>query len=399
MTTRFLRNALILGLLSAVGPFAIDMYLPALPSIERDLGADTAAVQMSLMAFFMAFGACQMIYGPLSDMFGRKKPLYVGLALFVVASVGCALAPDIGTLIAFRFLQGVGACAAMVIPRAVVRDLHTGPDAAQLMSLLMLVFSVSPILAPLSGSVAVELASWRAIFWAVTIIGLLGLVLVAAALQETRPAEDRLESSVRSALAGYRLLLTDRHFLGLTFIGGFGISGFFSYLATSSFVLIGHFGLTPTLYSLFFSVNAVAFIGAAQVNGWLTRRYGVARVVRHAVTGFVVVIGLLFALTLAGVDSLGVLAVLLFIGFGFMGLVVPTTAVLAMEEHGSIAGTASALMGTLHLVCGALVIAAVSAVFDGTPLPMVGGIFACALVTWVLTQATLAKRPLVAAAE
>src|SRR4051794_38216951 len=157
----FARNALILGLLAAIGPFAIDMYLPALPSISADLQASTAATQMSLMAFFVAFGLSQVIYGPVADMVGRKPPLYFGLLIFAAASIGCAFAPSIELLIAFRLIQGFGACAGMVIPRAIVRDLHTGIDATRLMSLIMLVFSVSPILAPLTGSALIVLFDWR----------------------------------------------------------------------------------------------------------------------------------------------------------------------------------------------------------------------------------------------
>lgn len=158
MKTSFFRTALVLGLLSATGPFAIDMYLPALPSIGQHLGASISQVQASLMAFFAAIAIGQVLYGPAADMLGRKPPLYFGLLLFTLASVGCALAPDIHTLVVLRFIQGLGACAGMVIPRAVVRDLHTGHEAAQLMSLLMLVFSVSPILAPLTGSLLID--SW-----------------------------------------------------------------------------------------------------------------------------------------------------------------------------------------------------------------------------------------------
>src|ERR1700761_1469850 len=174
MQTRFLRNAITLGLISAIGPFAIDMYLPALPDIGRNLHADTGAVQMSLTVFFIALSLGQSVYGPLSDMIGRKAPLYLGLALFSISSLGCALAPSIGALIAFRFLQGLGACAGMVIPRAIVRDLHTGVDATRLMSLLMLVFSISPILAPLTSSFVIQLAGWRSVFWAVLIAAAVG---------------------------------------------------------------------------------------------------------------------------------------------------------------------------------------------------------------------------------
>ena len=202
MKTRFLRTALILGLLSAIGPVAIDMYLPALPTIGQSLGASIGAVQASLMAFFIALGLGQLIYGPVSDMVGRKPPLYFGLMLFAIGSVGCALAPDIHTLVAMRFVQGLGACAGSVVPRAVVRDLYTGHQALRLMSTLMLVFSVSPILAPLAGSLLIEWQGWRSTFWFMLAAGLLGLALVATQMSETRPREQRAASSWRQALRG-----------------------------------------------------------------------------------------------------------------------------------------------------------------------------------------------------
>ena len=252
MTTSFFRTALILGLLSAIGPFAIDMYLPALPSIGQDLGAENKIVQLSLLAFFISFALSQLVYGPLSDMWGRKAPLYLGIGLFAAASIGCALATNIETLIAFRFLQGIGGAAGMVIPRAIVRDMHTGVQAARLMSLLMLVFSISPILAPLTGSAVIEFYGWRGVFWAVTIASFIGLILLATQLRETRPKAHRAESSLGSAMAADGVLLRDRNFLTLAFIGGLGISSFLVYLANSPFVLIDHYGLTPTQYSLAF---------------------------------------------------------------------------------------------------------------------------------------------------
>src|SRR3989344_5569084 len=312
--SRFLKMALILGLLSAIGPFAIDMYLPALPDIGASLGASVGAVQWSLTAFFLALGAGQLFYGPISDMVGRKPPLYFGLGLFTVASVGCALASDIETLVALRFLQGLGAAAGMAIPRAVVRDLHTGTDAARLMSLLILVFSVSPILAPLAGSGVIALTGWRGVFWVVAVAAGAGLALVYGSLQETRPASDRVESSLGGALRAYALLLRDWHYLGLVFIGGCAMAGFFVYLAGSPFVLINHYGLTPTQYSLAFGVNAAAVIGASQF---------------------------------------------------------PATSVLALEKHGAIAGTASALLGTLQMLTGALAMGVVGLFATGKPLPMV----------------------------
>ena len=389
MKTNFFKTALVLGLLSAIGPFAIDMYLPALPSIGQSLGASMGAVQASLMAFFISLGIGQLIYGPLSDMVGRKTPLYFGMVLFAVGSVGCALAPDIHTLIVLRFIQGLGASAGMVIPRAVVRDLHTGHDAARLMSLLMLVFSVSPILAPLAGSLLIEWMGWRSVFWAVTVAAAMGLVLLATSLPETRLPAQRLGSSVRSALTGYGILLRDRHFLGLVFLGAFGISSFFAYLANSSFVLIDHYGLTPRQYSLAFAANAAAFIGVSQLTGRLGKRFGLVAVVRLAVTAYAAVMLLLLMCTLLGVDRLDLLLTLLFVGYGFLGLVVPTTAVLALDKHGAIAGTASALMGTLQFVTGAVVMAAVGLFVDGSARPMVAGIAGCALVALLMSWGTL----------
>ena len=391
MSPKFLRIAVVLGLLSAIGPFAIDMYLPALPSIGQDLHAGTAAVQMSLLIFFLSMGFGQIVVGPISDMVGRKLPLYGGLALFMVGGVGSAMAPTIEWLIAFRFLQGLGASAGMAIPRAIVRDLHTGNEAAKLMSLLMLVFSVSPILAPLTGSQIIESFGWRAVFWTVTGAAALATILLATSLKETRSVEERANSSFGTALSGYRYLMGDRNFLGLVAIAGFGIASFFVYLSSSSFILIDHYGLSPSVYSVFFSINAVAFIGMSQLTGLLADRFGLKRVVWVAVTGYATTMVALFAIMASGVDRLDVMAALLFVGYGFLGLVIPTTSVLAMEEHGEIAGTASALMGTLHFAIGALAMGVAGVFFDGTPLPMVAGITLCAVISFVLAKVTLGR--------
>jgi DHA1 family bicyclomycin/chloramphenicol resistance-like MFS transporter len=389
ISSRFFKMALVLGLLSAIGPFAIDMYLPALPAIGASLGAQIGPVQTSLTAFFIALAVGQPFYGPLSDMYGRKLPLYFGLGLFALASVGCALASDIQTLIVFRFIQGLGAAAGMAIPRAVVRDLHTGTDAARLMSLLMLVFSVSPILAPLAGSGVIALAGWRGVFWAVALAAVAGLALIAFSLDETRPPSARVESSIGSAFAAYAVLLSDRHYLGLVFIGSFAMAGFFTYLANSSFVLIGHYGLSPAMYSVAFGVNAAAFIGTSQFTAALGERFGLVRVVKGGVCGCGAAMVLMFGYFLLGGDSMWVLLVLYFIASAFMGLVIPTTSVLALEQHGSIAGTASALLGTLQMLTGAVAMGVVGLFTDGTPLPMVAGMAAGALVAVVLTWITL----------
>lgn len=386
---------IVLGLLTAVGLFAIDMYLPALPEIGQGLHAGSGAVQASLVSFFVAMALSQLIYGPVSDMIGRKKPLYFGLSLFSIGAIGCALSPSIEWLVGFRALQGVGACAGAVICRAIVRDLFTGVAATQLMSRLLLVFSVSPILAPLAGSAVTLAASWRAIFWVMVLAAVLGAVLVTLLLPETRSQEARSQSSFGSALASYGTLLRDPYYLGLVLIASFGMASYMIYVANSSFVLIEHYGLSPSLYSVVFAMNAVSFIGASQMNGRLSRRFGLRRLIRFAVAGFALASTMLFLAFASGFGSLPVLSALLFVAYGFLGMVIPTSAVLALESHGRIAGTASALMGTLQFVTASSVIGVASLFFDGTAMPMVTTIAACSLT--VLFVAALTLRPAAAA--
>jgi MFS transporter, DHA1 family, multidrug resistance protein len=389
MKSSFTRNAIVLGLLSAVGPFAIDMYLPTLPAISVDLRASDAATQGSLLAFFLAVAVCQIIYGPVSDSFGRKAPLYFGTGLYVIGAIGCSLAPTIEWLIVARFVQGVGACAGMTIPRAVVRDLHTGHEAARLMSLIMLVFSVSPILAPVTGSLITQFGSWREIFWVISILGLASLAVNILWLKETRPPAERIAFNPGEITRNYLELLRDRHYLGVVFIGGFGMSSFFAYLAGSSFIYIDHFGLAPAQFSVVFSINAIAFIGMAQLSGTLGKRFGLSRVVNAALAYYLTMLSILLILTLAGVDNVWVLIGFLFVAFGAMGLVVPSTAALALEHYGATAGAASALMGTLQLVAAAAVIGIVSQFSTGHPLPMIAAMFACAVIAFVLGRIVL----------
>ena len=385
---RFLRLAIVLGLITAVGPFAIDMYLPALPSIGSSLHATPAAVQMSLMVFFIMLGICQLVYGPLSDMFGRKPPIYAGLAIFVIGSVGCAFAPNIDVLIGFRAVQSLGACAGMVIPRAVVRDLYTGHEATRLMSLLMLVVSISPILAPLTGSFIIAGFGWRAIFLVLTIAGLIAFLLAATQLRETREIHDRADSSWARTFASYGQLLTDAEFLGLTLVGAFGVSSFFIYLASASFVIVNHYGLTPLMFSLCFALNAASFFGFSQFTAHLTAKYGLRRVIRTSVSGFAMALSIVAILFLAGFDSPALMMIFLFIGYGFLGLILPTTAVLSLESHGAIAGTASALMGAIQFVVGAAVMALSGIFANGAPKPMIMGIAISALIAFAIARLT-----------
>lgn len=391
MTRRFLRMAIVLGLITAVGPFAIDMYLPALPSMGKTLQAGPGAVQMSLMVFFIVIGICQLFYGPLSDIVGRKLPIYAGLTIFAVGSIGCALAPGIDVLIAFRVIQAFGACAGMVIPRAIVRDLHTGHDATRLMSLLMLTVSISPILAPLTGSFVIAAFGWRGVFAVLTIAASLALVLAATQLKETRPPEHRGESSWRGAFSAYGLLIRDREFTGLVLVGALGVSSFFVYLGSASFVLINYYGLTPKLFSLCFALNAASFFGFSQLTGMLTQKFGLPRVIRVGASGFALAMLTLAVLFAVGANSLIALMAPLFVGYGFLGLVMPTSAVLALEHHGAIAGTASALMGSLQMIVGSAIMALAGLFANGTPKPMAFGIAACAIASFAAAAVALRR--------
>jgi DHA1 family bicyclomycin/chloramphenicol resistance-like MFS transporter len=255
------------------------------------------------------------------------------------------------------------------------------------------VFSVSPILAPLAGSGVIALTGWRGVFWAVALASLAGLALVYGTLQETRTEAERVESSLGSALRAYGVLLRDWHYLGLVGIGATAMAGFFVYLAGSPFVLINHYGLTPTQYSLAFSLNAIAFIGASQFTGLLGVRFGLVRLVKVAATASGITMALMLAYYLAGGDQLVVLIILYFIASAFMGLVIPTTSVLALEKHGAIAGTASALLGTLQMLGGAAAMGIVSLFATGKPLPMVVGMATGALIGVALTWITLGGDP------
>lgn len=390
MPATFLRLGITLGLISAIGPFAIDMYLPALPSIGRDLRANTDQVQLTLTVFFFATASAQLLYGPLSDRFGRKPPLIAGLSLFTAASIGCALAQSIEALLVLRFLQGLAAAGGMVIARAIVRDYYTGIEAARLMSLLMLVFSISPILAPIIGSGLILLGDWRSVFWAVALAGLLGLVLLHTLHESQRPAARTPPGSIlRSALVAYRQLLGDHHYLGLVGISAFAMAGFFTYLASSSYVFIEHYGFSPQTYSLAFGLNAVAFFSASQFNARLGRRFGLNRVVLGATSACLLIMLILLTLASSGQLPAAALIAFYFCASACMGLVVPVTAVLALESHGSIAGSASALMGALQMLIGGLAMAIMAVFNDHTPLPMVIGMTCGVGLAWLQACITL----------
>lgn len=374
-----IRMAVVLGLVSLSGPMAINMYVPAFEHIAASLHTDTATIQLSLVSFLFALAVGQNIYGPLSDRLGRKAPLYGGIAVYVAASLGASFADSVQHLIAWRFVQGLGVCAALAIPRAMIRDLHTGPAAARLLALMILVGSIAPLLAPLLGSGLAVLLSWRAIFWFLATVGTMALILVFVLLPETCPPERRLRMPLRTLLANYRSLLRDREFMGLTMVIGFGQASFYAFLGGSPFVFLTLHGLQPWHYSLIYSVGAASWAGSAQFAAPLMVGLGPERLVKSASWAASTITVALMIGTFAdfgGVWLLSIAAVLL---FSSLGIMLPAVTVLALHPHGALAGTASALMGTLTFATGAAASALVSILANGTAMPMVGVMAGCAL--------------------
>lgn len=391
-TDPILRPALVLGLLSCIGPFAIDMYLPAMPLIGADLGASVQDMQGTITAYFVAFGLAQLIYGPWADQSGRKAPLYAGIAIFLLGSILCTLAPTAGWLMAGRAVQGLGGAALMVVPRAIIRDQYTGPAATRLMAAVMLVISVSPMLAPLAGSGLMAVAGWRGIFAALLVASLFSLAILTFAQPETLAPENRQRFHLAATLKGARRLLTDRSFMGLTFLGGFGMASFFVFIASASFVYTRDFGLSPTQFSLAFAVNAIGFFAASQAAGPLGMRFGARPVMAVAAAGFGLTTVALFLVALLGGASLFVCIGGLFLGNAFLGLVIPTTMVMALDDHGDVAGLASSLGGTLQMLAGGAMIAATGPFFDGSATPMLGAIALCGVLAFGLSRISLSQK-------
>jgi DHA1 family bicyclomycin/chloramphenicol resistance-like MFS transporter len=394
--SHFARFALVLGLLSAVGPIAIDMYMPGLPVIAADLGTDVGAAQQTLVAFFLALAVGQPVYGPLADAYGRRPPLIGGLILFIAAGIGCIFASDIETLIALRFVQGLGICATAVIVRAVIRDLYTGPRAAQLLALTFLLLGISPLVAPLAGSFFIEFFSWRSIFWVNAFIGLLGLALVFFLLPETLPPEQRDRKSFARAFSGYGGLLLDGRFMALTMITGLVQTVLFAFVVGSAFFFMGVHGLKPWQYSLLFATCATVGIGLTQFSAPAMRKLGAERLVMVATIVCAAASTTLFIATLLDVAPLHVGLPLVWITFAGLAFVGTPGTVLALDPHGEKAGTASALMGTIQFGLSAIGAGLVGALFDGTAIPLTATMAACALAALAITAATLRFRPAIA---
>ena len=385
MSGSLARPALILGLLSCLGPFAIDMYLPAMPLIGDNLGVTPMGMQSTITAYFAAFGIAQMFYGPWADQAGRKLPLYAGIAMFVLGTILCMTATSGTGLIVGRFVQGLGGAALGVVPRAIVRDMMTGAEATRMMAKIMLTFSVSPMLAPLVGSALLVITGWRGIFAALLVASVVSLALLALAQPETLSPQNRRPFKMRFLLKGCGELLVEKTFMLLTFVGAFGFGSFFIFLASASYVYQQGFGLTSPQFSIAFAVNAMAFIGASQGASRATVRFGNMPVLIWASAGFALASVALLGLALMGLVTLWVCMAGLALANGCLGLIVPATMVMALDDQGDKAGLASSLGGTLQMLAGGAMVVALGPWLGASATPMIAGIAFAACVTLILT--------------
>ena len=380
----------VLGSVCTIGPFSTDLYLPAMPIVAADLGASSSAIALTVTTFLVGLAFGQLLAGPLSDTYGRRLPLLVGLIVFTTASLVCALTPSVDVLIAVRFVQGLAGASGMAIANAVVTDYSRGRQAARLLSRLALVSGLAPIVAPLIGAQLLRVTSWRGLFVALTGLGILLFSAVALGLRESLPRERRQAGGAARTLRTFGMLSRDPRFMGLSTTSALSFVAFFAYLAASSFVYQDLYGASPVLFSLLFAVNAIGMLAVNQLNHRLLGRFTPQQLLGVGLlTGSLAGLAVL-AVTLVGGLGIVALAVPLFVLVASLGFVFPDSTALALSLHPDVAGSASAYFGTFRLGLGAL----------ATPLVGIGGAVSglpMALVIAVSSAAALAVFAAVAA--
>ncbi|WP_206663619.1 multidrug effflux MFS transporter [Prescottella subtropica] len=388
------RSILVLGALEVFGPLSMDLYMPSLPQLAADLGTSDALSQATMSASMIGLGLGQLVVGPLSDRFGRRPPLLVGVALFAVLSLACAAAPNIEVLLAVRFLQGLAGSAGIVMALAVARDLFDGAELSRLLSMLALVAALAPILAPVIGGQLATVMSWRGIFVVLAGFGAAIFAIGATSLRETLPPERRHGGGPAATGRHFAVVLGDRAFVAILTALVFGGITFFTYLASISFVVQNEHHLGPQAFSLIFAANSVASVLGAQLNRALVTRVGPLRmyVAASTATTAAALAMLGFALTGAGLfPVLTALAVLL----ACSGMSSPNSSVLALESHAAHAGTAAALLGTATFVAGPLVAPLVSLGGANTvtmAVTMVTASVASTVVVWTVVAPLVRRR-------
>lgn len=367
---KYVQLVLVLGSLSAIGPLTIDAYLPALPELSAQLNASPAQAQLTITGLLVGLGLGQLIAGPLSDAFGRRKPLLFGLVGHAVMSLLCALAPSITLLAVTRTLQGLFGAAVAVVAMAVVRDLFTGYRAAQLLSRLILVLGLAPILAPSLGSALLTVTSWHGIFVALAVTAVALFVLALVALPETLPVERRMPARIGSSLRAYGRLFSDRLFVTMVLVAGLMFATLFAYISGSPFIFQEMYALSPQQFGLAFGANAVGLIAMTQLNPVLVRRFSPARVLIAAVVMSTLAASALLVVALTQFGGLVGLMIPLFVVVASAGLSFPNAPAIALNRHGDNAGTAAAMLGASQFMVGGLIAPVVGALANGTAAPM-----------------------------
>lgn len=368
---------LILGMLSAIGPFSIDMYLPGFPSIATNLGTTVERVAYSLSSFFVGVCLGQLLCGPLLDRFGRKLPLCIGLGIYIVASIGCSLSQSVEALIVFRFLQALGGCVGMVAPNAIVRDVFPVEQSARVFSMLILILGVSPILAPTVGSYVVAHFGWQEVFVVLAVIAVWILIAVIRWLPESRGPNPAYSLRPGSIVRSYGEVLKKPQFNTYAFAGAIASAGLFAYIAGSPFVFMELYGVSEQDYGLIFALVAAGLIGSSQLNNLFLKYFTSAQILRTVLmVQSAVGISLLVGVVTGTIGLVGTI-VLIFLFLSCQGFTFPNCAALAMAPFKQNAGSASALLGAIQMVLGAIASAMVGLMFNATAVPMAGTMAFC----------------------
>ncbi len=346
---------LIIALLATIGPIGIDMYLPSIPAMAESLHSSEGAVQFSLMTFFIGLMFGQLAYGPLSDKFGRKLLIYIGLSIFILGSLGCAFAQNVVQLQWLRFVQGIGGSIGMVIAFAIIKDIFNGPQMGKMMSMVLAILGLSPVAAPLIGDALQHIHSWRLIFIFLSFYALLVIFAVLMLLPETRHPEHRAQFKLEKTFQHYIDIFTDRKFIIYAITLCVAQAGFFAYISGSASVFISEFHLSSTQFSVLFAINAIGLIGASIANPQLHVRFGVLNTYKIVNAIYFIVIALLLTYLSLGFSNLLVICIAMFIVVTMLGFIMPTGSQLALMHQHKNAGTASALLGSMQFGFGALI--------------------------------------------
>ncbi|MET7647038.1 multidrug effflux MFS transporter [Streptomyces sp. NPDC005426] len=373
---------LVLGGLTALPPLSMDMYLPALPAVTDSLHAPAATVQLTLTACLTGMALGQVVVGPMSDRWGRRRPLLLGMVVYVLATAICVFAPTAELLIGFRLVQGLAGAAGIVIARAVVRDLYDGEDMARFFSTLMLISGVAPVIAPVIGGQVLRITDWRGIFAVLTVVGVLLTLVVHKWLHETLPPAERHTGGVGDALRTMRGLLSDRVFSGYMIAGSLAFAALFAYVSASPFVVQEIYGASPQTFSLLFGINSIGLIAVGQINGKiLVGRVSLDKALGFGLAVIVLAATALLLMTSGVFGDVGLVPVAtgLFVLMSAMGLAMPNTNAQALMRTKHAAGSASALLGTSSFLIGAVASPLVGIAGEATAVPMAVVQLVCAV--------------------